>query len=44
MLLLAVPQAIGETEMYELFARYGLRPLPPVSTFKYQLVEIIAGL
>ena len=41
---LAVPLAIGETEMYELFARYDLRPLLPVSTFEYQLVQVISGL
>jgi hypothetical protein len=41
---LAAPIAIGDTQMYEIFTRYDLRPLLPPGTFEYQLVEIIAGL
>ena len=41
---LAVPLAIGDTEVYALLARYDLRPLLPISTFEYQLVQVIAGL
>ena len=41
---LAVPQAVGDVEMYQLFARYDLQPLLPPSAFEYRLVEVIAGL
>lgn len=41
---LAMPQAIGDTELYALLARYDLRPLLPISTFEHQLVQVIAGL
>ena len=41
---LANPVFVGTTEMYELFQRYDIQPLTPVSAFEMQLVQIIGGL
>jgi hypothetical protein len=41
---LATPVFVGEMERYELFSRYDIRPLLPLSAFEMQLVQIIAGL
>ena len=41
---LANPVFVGTTEMYELFQRYNIQPLTPVSAFEMQLVQIIGGL
>ncbi|MDO7853149.1 hypothetical protein [Hymenobacter convexus] len=41
---LAEPIFVDTVVMYEMFKRYNLFPLTPVSTFELQLVQVIGGL
>jgi len=41
---LADPVFVDSVVMYEILKRYNLMPLTPVSSFEYQLVQVIAGL